>query len=244
MPDKRTHRGAHPEDARLFAADQLPALRQACADLCWLLDRGYAIRSALALVGDRHSLTQRQRIAVARCACSVAQGERRARHAVELSEAAGGELWLDGYNVLITVECALAGGVVLVGRDGAYRDMASLHGSYRRVDETLPALQLIGATLASRGVAACRWLLDRPVSNSGRLKGIIDELAAANGWSWTTELAYSPDKLLVETSAIVASADSVVLDACERWTNLGGLIIRERVPNAHVLTFCDATLGG
>jgi len=34
------HRGPAPMDARLFHAGQLPALRAAVADLCWLLDPG------------------------------------------------------------------------------------------------------------------------------------------------------------------------------------------------------------
>jgi hypothetical protein len=56
MPDRRTHRGPHPEDERLFAADGLPILRQAVADLCWLLSRGYAPESSLKLVGDCYDL--------------------------------------------------------------------------------------------------------------------------------------------------------------------------------------------
>ncbi len=48
----QTHRGLAPQDERLFAARQLPALRAAAADLCWLLDHGYAARSALELVGN------------------------------------------------------------------------------------------------------------------------------------------------------------------------------------------------
>ena len=105
-------------------------------------------------------------------------------------------MWLDGYNVLTTIEAALAGGVILAARDGAYRDMASMHGSYRKVAETRPALELLGRTLAALGVSECRWLLDRPVSNSGRLKGIIEELAAARGWPWRVELVPNPDVLL------------------------------------------------
>ena len=38
--------------------------------------------------------------------------------------------------MLTTIEAALAGGVILAARDGAYRDMASMHGSYRKVAET------------------------------------------------------------------------------------------------------------
>ena len=41
-----------------------------CHDLSWLLGRGYAIVSAVKLVGDRWSLTERQRMAVRRAACS------------------------------------------------------------------------------------------------------------------------------------------------------------------------------
>src|SRR5262245_31343407 len=70
MPDKRTHRTPHPEDARLFAPDTWPALRSAVAELSWLLTRGYAEPSALKLVGDRYNLCVRQRIAVMRCSCT------------------------------------------------------------------------------------------------------------------------------------------------------------------------------
>ena len=37
MPDRRTHRGPHPEDAELFAPERAAAARAAAGDLCWLL---------------------------------------------------------------------------------------------------------------------------------------------------------------------------------------------------------------
>ena len=55
MPDKRAHRGPHPEDTRLFARDQWPALQAAVHDLAWLLSHDYATPSALKLVGDANS---------------------------------------------------------------------------------------------------------------------------------------------------------------------------------------------
>ena len=61
MPDKRCHRGAHPEDARLFDESKWPVLRSAVADLSWLLTRGYAERSGLKVVGDHFQLESRQR---------------------------------------------------------------------------------------------------------------------------------------------------------------------------------------
>src|SRR6185295_4246057 len=112
MGHNQTHRGPGPKDEKLFGAAQLPALRAAMADLCWLLDRGYASRSAVELVGNRYSLTSRQRMAISRCACSVQEAQYRAKLRVEPEVLAGRQLWIDGYNVLTLLESALSGGIV------------------------------------------------------------------------------------------------------------------------------------
>ena len=70
MPDKRSHRGPHPDDAKLFAPEKIAHLRNAVEDFSLLLTKGYADKGALKLVGDKFSLTQRQRLAVMRSACS------------------------------------------------------------------------------------------------------------------------------------------------------------------------------
>ena len=239
MPDRRFHRGPHSEDDRLFGVEAAAVLRRAAGDLCWLLARGYAQRSALKLVGDRYDLVARQRIAVGRCACGDAEVSDRLGHRLGSDALGGRPLWLDGYNVLTTVEAALAGGVILLGRDGTYRDMASMHGSYRKVEETRPALELLGRVTASLEVAECRWYLDRPVSNSGRLKGIIEEMAARHGWRWNVELVPDPDSLLAETDQIIATADSAILDRCGRWFNLARETIDRHVPDAAVVKMFD-----
>ncbi len=229
MPDKRSHRGPHPEDGELFAPDQWPLLRQAVADLSWLLGRGYSQPSALKLVGDHYQLRQRQRTAVMRCACSDQAREDRVSRRVEPQALAGNELSLDGYNILTTVEAALAGGVLLLCRDGCLRDMASMHGSFRKVRETGSALELIGQTLAELRVRRCEWYLDRPVSNSGRLKTLMNQIAAAHGWEWEIELVISPDAVLARLDHTIATADSVVLDRCGRWFNLGRHIVSGKI---------------
>src|SRR5579872_6976160 len=108
----QVHRGAASEDPRLFAEAQLPVLRAAAADFCWLLDRDYAPNSALELVGNRFSLAARQRMAISRYSCSGADAERRHRRKIDLALIRDRELWIDGYNVLTLIESALSGGVV------------------------------------------------------------------------------------------------------------------------------------
>jgi hypothetical protein len=142
---------------------------------------------------------------------------------------------IDGYNVLTTVEAALGGGILLLARDGTFRDMASMHGHYRKVAETLPALELIGKTLVSLEVAEAVWLLDRPVSNSGRLQQLILTTAENHGWNWKVELVFSPDPILIEAADPVASADSIVLDYCGHWINLGRWTVQQSVPNATIV---------
>jgi len=241
MARHQTHRGLAPQDERLFAARQLPALRAAAADLCWLLDRGYASRSAVELVGNRHDLTSRQRNAVSRYACADEDVRRRKQLRVEPAQLAGRELWLDGYNVLTVLESALAGGIVLLCRDGCCRDIAGIHRRYRKVTETLPVLRMVAEAVSAWGATCCRWWLDKPVSNSGRLKSAILEAAGEAGWKMEVELSFSPDHVLSHTDEIIATSDGIVLDRCQRWVNLTRLLIAKHIPQARLLDLESAT---
>jgi hypothetical protein len=235
LPDTRTHRGPDPRDSPAFDPPAWPALRAAVADLSWLLERQYAPASSLKLVGDRHALTDRQRMAVLRSSCSDAALQRRRERQASASELVGQAVVIDGFNLLTTIEAALGGGVILRGRDGVYRDLAGVHGTYRKVAETLPALRFVGTVLAALGVARTRWLLDRPVSNSGRLKAMILYLAGQEGWSWEAELAFNPDALLVASTDLIATADSVILDRGPHWFNLAREAIERHIPTARIV---------
>lgn len=204
-------------------------------DLSWLLTRAYAPNAALKLVGDRYCLTARQRLAVARCACADEEQTRRLQHCIATGLLKGKEIWLDGFNVITTVEAALSGGVILHARDECFRDMASMHGSYRRVAETIPAIEMIGAVLESLNLGPCRWFLDQPVSNSGRLKAVLGKIASERGWLWQIELCNNPDLILANGDQIVASADSQIINQAARWCNLARVVVQTRIPSAWIV---------
>jgi len=236
MPDRRQHRGPHPRDRELFAPPTHAVLREAVSHLSWLLSRGYAEPSSLKLVGDRFHLTERQRTAVMRSSCSDDQRERRAAAMIPLESLRRQDLEIDGFNVLTTVEAALAGGVILHGRDGCYRDLASMHGNYRKVAETCPALVAIGRVLEQHEPRSCLWRLDRPVSNSGRLRRIIEGIAAEHGWAWAVQLDDDPDAPLRSTGNVVATADADILDSCGAWYNLARAVVQETIPGAMIVS--------
>jgi hypothetical protein len=228
-PDRRRHRGAHPEDARLFDERWLAALRVATGELSWLLSRGYQPKSALKLVGDRHNLRERQRLAVARAACSDESRARRRESCVDDETVKGASLVVDGFNLVITLEAALSGGVLVVGRDGCVRDLSSVHGSYRAVEETERAVLLAGEVLAGFEPASALWLFDSPVSNSGRLAARVRDIAAARGWAWEVETPFNPDRRIVESGLVAVTSDSNVLEGVTSWLNLNRLVVGRHV---------------
>lgn len=231
MPDSRRHRGPAPGDREWFGVEARPALESAAADLSWLLSRGYAAPSALKLVGDRRRLVERQRAAVARCAAADAAVADRGARRVDPEALRGRPIRIDGFNLILTLESALGGAVVLGARDGCYRDLASVHGTYRRVEETRPALELASRALGRWGIGPCAWLLDAPVSNSGRLAAMIREVDPG----WSAEVVPDPDPVLRLPGPAVATADSGVLDRCGPWINLARLIVDAEVPGAFVV---------
>jgi hypothetical protein len=238
MSDHSSHRGMHPQDAEHFSERFQAPMRAAVAELSWLLTRGYAEASSLKLVGDRHALVQRQRTLVGRASCTEEQRSRRQSIRVSADFVANRTVFIDGFNLLINLEAAMGGGILFFGRDGALRDLSSVHGTYRSVDETDAALVLIGETLAPLQLKAVCWLLDQPVSNSGRLAEKIRHLAAERGWPWQAELVMNPDRDLMEQSdGIIVTSDSLILDHISHWLPCNEMIINALPAAERVLDF-------
>lgn len=226
MPHAQHHRGAHPEDARLFGEAQLPKLRAAAEEMAWLRERGYPLDSVLELVGSHHQLESRQRIALRRAVCSPSQYKRRVARELEPEDAARRPLLVDGFNLVITIEVALSRGLLIHCVDGAIRDIAGMRGSYHPVEETDRALARIGAALKALRPSKVTFFLDQPVSNSGRLRERI--LDHAKSWKVPTEveLVHDPDAILKDAANVVTS-DSVILDHCASWLNLAKSIVTD-----------------
>ena len=228
-PDIRKHRGAHPEDRKLFADDQLAALRAAVAELSWLLTRDYKIKSALKLVGDKFALNDRQRLAVSRAACSDQSKAHRQSSRVALDCLGGEPVTIDGFNLIITVEALLSRGVLMRCRDTCIRDLSSVHSSYRPVNETEEAVILIGEILAEVRAGPVAWTLDKPISNSGRLAQKVRALAGRHKWAWQVDVAFNPDRELAQSGRIVISSDGPLLDRVQRWSNISEALIEKTV---------------
>jgi hypothetical protein len=234
-PDNRQHRGAPPGDENLFAPDKIAVLRQATSELSWLLSHGYAGIASLKLVGDRYMLAHRQRLAVSRAACADVNKKKRMASCRTVESIKGERLIIDGFNLIITMEAALSGGVLVICRDDCIRDLASVHGSYRSVLETERAICLIGEALADLRPESVEWLLDRPVSNSGRLAQRISDLALMRRWAWTVKTVFNPDAEILCAEGVAVTSDSMILDQADAWINLNDYLIRKYLPQSWLI---------
>ncbi len=223
MPDKRKHRGENPQDSVLFGCEKIPLLSRAAKDFSLLLTKNYPQNASLKLVGDKFALTDRQRLALMRSCCSNQDRDSRIARQVQPDQLEAQAVLIDGYNLLITIEAALSGAFIFIGGDGCFRDLAGLHGSYRKVSETIDAIKLIDECLKSLKAGEVVWILDRPVSNSGRLKKIIQLQTSKE-----VILLDNPDTELKKSENVVISTDSIVLDECKKWFNLTAYIVAKK----------------
>lgn len=143
-------------------------------------------------------------------------------------------IYIDGFNLIITIEVALSKGILIVGSDGNVRDLAGLRGTYKIIDKTIKALELIGRCLDHNKCKKAVFYLDSPVSNSGSLKVQILEVAK----SWNTEvevnLVNNADVILEKLNNVVSS-DAVIIDKCGSYFNLGKEIIEKYIDETNII---------
>jgi len=233
----RDGRGMAPGDTVFFDAQRQEIQREAVSHLSWLLQRNYSPKAALELVGNHFQLSLRERLAIVHAAGDNAP--RGAQATFDMLR--GSRLCIDGFNLLITLETALGGGIILIGSDGCYRDIADIHGSYSLRSDTEAAIALVADTLREAGVEEARWLFDRPVSNSGRVAALVNAIAKQHAAPMEAETAAEVDVRIKQCGGIAVTADSDILSSGVIWFDLAGFIIQNRVKHAGIVDLRSRT---
>jgi hypothetical protein len=215
------NRGKESDDDKLFGSKMARRkIKEAVEDMSYLLSRGYAEKSSLVLAGNRYKLNTRQQRAVQGMSASATQVESRKRNSLDSDKLKNSEVAIDGFNVLIVLESLLSGAYVFRGMDGFYRDLSSVYGTYKRVQQTTRAFELLADFYVEQKIQKLHWYFDKPVSNSGRLKQIIAEIAAEKGYNWEVELVFNPDQEIVKSNLVAITSDAWILDGAGRNFNL------------------------
>lgn len=222
------NRGKNTGDDTLFSSQkQIDKLKLAVQDMRYLLSRNYAEKASSELVGNHYRLKARQIQAFRGASASENQIQIRKNKELQISDLKNKTIYLDGFNVLILLESLLSDAYIFEGVDGCFRDLSGVHGTYKRVNQTQKAIELVASFFEKCKLEKLVWIFDKPVSNSGRIKEMILDFAEENDLNWSLELEFNPDKFLVENTEIMVSSDAWILDFCKNWFNLVKYLINE-----------------
>ena len=228
MADPRAaRRGYVPDDERNFSPESIEKLRVASRHVLYLINEGYDLKQASTFVGNHFLLSERQRLAVMRSLATAEQLAMRKAKLLTAAEAAGRDVWIDGFNTVITLEVLKCDSILFSCMDGTVRDLASLRGTYRIIPETEDAVRLLFDSLEEMEIHSATVLLDQPVSNSGRLKALIAGLAVEYPFDLDIQIQKDVDRDLYEKENVISS-DSIILDRCLSWINLAALCMERQ----------------
>lgn len=234
-------RGYTPEDEKNFSPDAVERMRIASRHIQYLINEGYDLKQATVFVGNHFLLSERQRLAIMRSVAKDQDLAERKCKQLSLSDLKGKEVWIDGFNTVITLEVLLSDSLLFTCMDGTIRDLAALRGTYRLIPETTEAVRLMFDILQEASVGKVNILLDEPVSNSGRLKSLIAETAeskysssliaetAEQNKSFDVDIRIlrDVDRTLYGKEGVITS-DSIILDHCTSWFNLTSECLRRK----------------
>lgn len=232
MCEHIVRRGYVESDIKQFSDKEIPVLKKAQEEIFWLLNRGYNVKNVSTFVGNHYMLSERQRIALARATSSLKDLEIRKEKRIKNYN--GNVIYIDGFNLIITLEVALSNSTIIKCMDETFRDLAGLRGTYRLIDKTDSALKLIAEKLQSMNIKKAVFYLDSPVSNTGRLKQKILEIMENFEFEVEVELVKNADIILMKKNNVV-STDAIILNNCISWINLSYEIITENIKDLKIV---------
>ncbi len=210
-------------------------LLPASCDFRFLLERGYPRDSALKFVGDHYQLHIQERDILLRGVFSKKISLKRQKKCLSPIELKDTHLAIDGYNILITLESALKGRLLILADDGFIRDISRVFRSFRPTKLTKDTCWLIFRFLKEVSIKKVSFYLDKPFSKSGELALKINRWLKEYELTGQAFTVFSPEAILKTHHGPVATADSIVLDKAKSLFDLAGYLIIHYIKDKNIL---------
>ncbi|BDC36309.1 MAG: DUF434 domain-containing protein [Candidatus Methanoliparum thermophilum] len=214
----------------------LTRLEDPILDVRYLLDRKYPKKSVITYVSNHYGLTKDDRNILARIACKKDVADDRKRKVVSIESIYNKKLFIDGFNVLITVESLILGYPVFLCDDGILKDVRSLFHRYKMGLMTREALYKIETITSKYNPKEILIIFDSQISKSGELSKLTRDIF--NKDNCFVFISKNTDKDIIENSKkeIVATSDGIIIDNVEKVIDIPIYIANEFKYNYYIPT--------
>lgn len=208
-------------------------LKSAIYDLKFLLNRGYRKKGALNFVSNKYLLNKDERNYLFRKTFSESKSLSRQEKLISIDEIVGRNIFVDGYNVLITSEIIIDQDYdsLVMCDDGVIRDLKAVFGKYHMDGHTQKVILSVLNLLNKHHPIFINFLFDSPVSKSGELAKLTNSILEDQGVKGSAETAHNVDYELVKRSkeynGVVATSDGVIMDGVESILDIPYWFCRE-----------------
>ncbi|HEY0196517.1 MAG TPA: DUF434 domain-containing protein [Methanobacterium sp.] len=211
-------------------------LENAVSDLKFLLNKSYNKKATLDFVGNHYLLDKEERNYLQRKVYSSEKSQGRRSKIILLSKIKEKSLFIDGYNVLITVESIYnSDGTIVTCDDGVLRDVNAVFGKYKFKENTAEVINSVLALVKIYRPGEVQVFFDSQVSKSGELAKLTQEIMKKQGVKGSALTAPNVDHQLInlshETDGVVASSDSVIMDKVNYILDIPCFIQKIKVKN-------------
>lgn len=197
-------------------------LTSANYDLKFLLNRGYKKKGALNFVSDKYLLNKDERNYLFRKVFSNSKSISRQVKIVAIDAIGERNVFVDGYNVLITSEIIFNHeyDTIVMCDDGILRDVKAVFGKYHMDSITQKVVINVLNLINQHNPHYVNFLYDKPVSKSGELAKLTNSVLRNCRVNGKAEALNNVDYELVKRSntskGIVATSDGVIMDRVEQ----------------------------
>lgn len=203
-----------------LSRERFHLIAQAAPDFYFLQNRQYPRQAALEWVGNRYGLTRMERQLLLRGVFGQETALRRRGRRCGGDDWVHGHLVVDGHNVQITVESAILGRTLLLGNDGALRDLAGQSARFRVTEASEVAQDWVFGFLGEFRPHGVLFLFDAPLSHSGLLAEQYRRRLKGMGLRGESRAVPVPESEIPSGGCVAASSDQAVIDAAESWLDL------------------------
>jgi hypothetical protein len=201
--------------------------RRAEEDVRYLVNRNYPKKSAVRFVSDHYRLPQEQRYILSRIVVPEELAHSRRLKLQPPQSMRNKNVYIDGYNVLISVEALLAGNKLYLSDDGFLRDSQGIFRKYKVSGLTEKALFEIAEILTFHDPARIEILFDQQIGLSGLMAANVRKILAKFGLNGIARTIKDVDRQLKIVDGIVATSDGNIIDSSRSVVDLPAEIAKK-----------------